>query len=387
MALSGLILLSQAFSWPSPVRNAATLTWETGFSIRYPFWHLVFTPLTSVADYLTVMGRTQLVVFVCFVFILIFLFGRLRRGLILSVGFLIFLAWGVLVPRPMGRLAAKDPNVLLVDFHSHTRYSHDGRPSFSPMANERWHASQGYQAAFITDHNQVAGAETAKADSRTLWLMTGYRSLQGEEISLAKTHLVVLGNIERINNTPFDSDPAKIPLFIAFAHQQGLPVIASLPEYWQNHWGSGMQDFVRWGIDGFEIVNSTPKALDFPIQKRLQVVSLCKKENLFMTGISDNHGYGYATAAWNAMTLPEWSALDPDQLETAILDHLRVERFTAVTVLEHPVFLSRNPLELTISPFGHLYYYWRSLTPWQALSWVIWIGVLSVALKRYVRKN
>ena len=180
---------------------------------------------------------------------------------------------------------------------------------------------QGYGAAFITDHNRVENTEKAKAISRADWRQTGYRSLEGEEVSLWKTHLVVLDNHERIDNRPFDTDASRIQVFIHEMNRRKIPVIASIPEYWFYHWNVGVStggtinDFVRWGINGFEIVNSAPKALDFPPAYRREIVELCRKNNLFMTGISDNHGYGYATAAWNAMRIPGWQAMDPDQLE------------------------------------------------------------------------
>jgi len=44
-----------------------------------------------------------------------------------------------------------------------------------------------------------------------------------------------------------------------------------------------------------------------------------------MTGISDSHGYGFATAVWNAMRIPGWQHMDPDQLETAVLRTLKTK--------------------------------------------------------------
>ena len=41
-----------------------------------------------------------------------------------------------------------------------------------------------------------------------------------------------------------------------------------------------------WGIAGFEIINSAPKALDFPEAKRREIIALCRLHNLPMTGIS-----------------------------------------------------------------------------------------------------
>jgi len=374
--LSGLFLLSQGHPLPSPVRDAATLQWAPGFSMHYPLWHLVMTPFCSLADTLTVLGLHEGIVLVFWMLGLFFMFGGLRRGLGLTAAFILFLAWGGLITRPMGRLVAQDPETLLIDFHSHSMFSHDGRRSFTPESNMRWHRLQGYEAAFITDHNRVEAAQIAKGISQMDWQETGYRSLEGEEVSLKKTHLVILGNPLKVDNRPYDGEFAKIPGFVADMHKLGCPVIASLPEYWLYHWGEGVQDFVRWGMDGFEIINSAPKAQDFPLEKRLQIVDLCRRQNLFMTGISDNHGYGYATAAWNAMSIPGWRKMNPDELEKAVLGTLSSKRFTAVQVLERVRYIPQSAFGLIFSPLAIFWLYWRSLQPFQILSWVLWIWVV-----------
>jgi len=375
--LSGLILLSQAFPLPSPVRDAATLQGVTGFTMHYPLGHLLFTPFCGLADVLTVLSYHQGIVMGIWVVTLFFILGGWRRGGVCFFLLLVFVAWGALIPRPMGRLVAGDPDVLLIDFHSHTRYSHDGRPMFTPERNMAWHRDQGYAASFITDHNRVEASQIANRESEADWPKTGYRSLQGEEVSLQKTHLIILGSHEKVDNRPYDGDFAKIPGFVADMHKKNYPVIASLPEYWLYHWGAGVQDFVKWGMDGFEIVNSAPKALDFPPAYRVQIVDLCRSQNLFMTGISDNHGYGYATAVWNAMTLPGWQSLGSEQLEKAVLLQLKTKRFHAVQVLERVKFFPETSLQLAFSPLGTFWIYWRSLQPVQAIAWVVWLWLIS----------
>jgi hypothetical protein len=320
------------------------------------------------------------------------LFAGWRRGTLYFLVFAAFVAWGALVPRPMGRLVAEDPGILLIDFHSHSQFSHDGRRSFTPQANMRWHRLQGYDASFITDHNRVEAAQIAKGLSQIDWQKTGYRSLEGEEVSLRKTHLVILGSHLKVDNRSYDGDFAKIPGFVADMHKNGYPVIASLPEYWFYHWppspppsplaegrgskgeGSGdIYDFIRWGMDGFELINSAPKALDFPVPYRIQIVDLCRTQNLFMTGISDNHGYGYATSAWNAMQVPNWQKMGPDELQKAVLNTLAEKRFSAVQVLERVRFIPESAWGLLLSPLGALWIYWRSLQPLQSVAWVFWI--------------
>ncbi len=373
---SGFALLSQAFALPGPVRDAASLAWPNGFHLHFPAAHLLFTPFCSTADFLTVLSAKQIEAFCIVLFIGIFVFLRLRTALISLMCFIGFVAWGALIPRPMAKLVADDPDILLVDFHSHTRFSHDGRPMFTAERNMAWHQAQGYEAAFITDHNRVEASQAAFAESIANWHAVGFRSLEGEEVSLAHTHLVILGNHDRIDNRPYDSDPSRIPRFISDMRKKGIPVIASLPEYWLYHWGSGVQDFANWGIQGFEIINSAPKALDFPAAYRSQVIELCRQQNLFMTGISDNHGYGYATAVWNAMRIPGWQSLGPVLLEKAVLRGLVEQRFKAVQVLERAKFWPAGPLELAISPILDVVTYWRSLQGVQALAWVGWIWLV-----------
>jgi len=72
------------------------------------------------------------------------------------------------------------------------------------------------------------------------------------------------------------------PGFPFFVHDmnKGVSGHRSLPEYWFIM-GQGVQDFADWN-GRFEIINSAPKAQDFPIDKRLQIVDLCRRQNLFM---------------------------------------------------------------------------------------------------------
>ena len=350
--------------------------------------YVLFAPFCGISDRLTLLSFHQARFALAYIFIGFFLLLGWRRGLKASGCFILFLVWVVLIEHPMARLVPTDPDTLLIDFHSHSNVSHDGRPSFTAERNMRWHEEQGYNASFITDHNRVENTQKAKAISRVNWRETGYRSLEGEEVSLWKTHLVILGNHARVDNRPFDTDSSKIEAFIKEMNRQKITVIASIPEYWWYHWDVGVStggtfhDFVTWGINGFEIVNSAPKALDFPPSYRARIVELCRQNNLFMTGISDNHGYGYATAVWNAMQIPGWHTMDPDQLEKAVLSTLKTKKFQAVEVLERTRYNPGTFLELLVAPLNDAGLYWRSLQPWEAVSWVAWIWVAFIVLRK-----
>lgn len=204
-------------------------------------------------------------------------------------------------------------------------------------------------------------------------LASPYFSLEGEELSLFKTHLVVLGVHERVDNRPFDSDPAKIVPCVKEMRRRGYVVIASLPEYWKHHWNGSVQDFWGWGVDGFEILTGAPQALDFPSDKRRFIINECRRRGLFIVGASDTHGFGYATAVWNAMRVPGWRALDPDPLEAAVLRGLRQKKFAAVQVLSRIPRRSDTPLALALDTPASLILHFRSLTFAQAVSWMAWI--------------
>lgn len=392
LGLSVFLGLGLFYPSLSPVRDAVTEQAALGYHLHFSWSYLVWAPFCSLADLLTVLSLHELLLFLAYVFIGILLWPC-RRGTraLCFLGVVGFLAWGVLVPRPMARLTSDDPDVLLIDFHSHTSFSHDGRRRFTPEENMLWHEQQGFGAAFITDHNVSGGAERGKILSQTLWPHPLYSSLPGEEISLLNTHLGVLGNALSVDRDPYDSDASKIPAFIELMHQSSYTVVAHLPEYWKKHWKVGNMDFLSWNVDGFEIVNSVPYCLDFPVVLRRQIIEHCRQKNLFMTGVSDNHGWGSATAAWSAMRIPGWQALPPEALENAVLATLEKDRFQAVRVLERMKFFPENSRQLALSPLVNLWIFSETLGPQRAISCLVWIwgiyGLISLINRSPVRRR
>ena len=58
-------------------------------------------------------------------------------GVVAFVALLVVYALAVVMPRPMARLVKTRIDIIAADFHSHTRYSHDGRPGWSAPARRR----------------------------------------------------------------------------------------------------------------------------------------------------------------------------------------------------------------------------------------------------------
>jgi hypothetical protein len=397
-AATAAILAGQLFRL-SPLMDAATGEPLGDFALGFPLWHLLATPFSAFADWVTFNGLRQdgvLAGYLLAAYWIAWLYRRLRREgpppvrtrlrtlcralggfflyLIVVAG---FLAWATLSPRPMARLRAPHADDLVIDFHSHSSRSWDGRSSFTPRANMAWHASAGFSAAFVTDHNTVPGSAEARQISREEHVKTGYRSLFGEELSLDRCHVVVLSPKEWIDNKPYDGSLEGLQKLLGDCGKKyDALCMLSLPEYWLRHW-ERVEELTDWGAKGVEIVNSAPKGLDFPGEKRRQMVELCRRKGLFMAGATDNHGWSRAPLLWNVMRVPGQAAMGPDELEGAVKETLRREGFTAVRVVERVRREPAGPVSLALDPVLGLWTMVRTFTPLQAAVSLVWFWLIA----------
>ncbi len=108
-----------------------------------------------------------------------------------------------------------DFNILL-DAHSHTTHS-DG--SMSVKQNLEWHIANGYNAAFITDHNDIGGAqEAAQIAAEDESLRDKIIILTGTEWSHCRGHYNLL----------FPSHMMKYMRYDETAGRDGFPAIVGL---------------------------------------------------------------------------------------------------------------------------------------------------------------
>ncbi|MEI8190372.1 MAG: hypothetical protein WCI75_11705, partial [candidate division NC10 bacterium] len=382
---TAFVLLAQAFRLPSALVDAATGEHLRDFALAFPLGHLLLTPFSALADWITFNSARQdkvLVFYLLTAYWAVRLLcrkrveqrasgwrGRLKGAAKAAGGYLLylavvvgFLAWATLSQRPAARLLAPHPDDLVLDFHSHTNRSHDGRSSFSSRRNMEWHRQAGFSAAFITDHNVITASAEARQISREEHAATGYRSLFGEEVSLYKAHIVALAPKEWIYNRPYDGDIDGLRRFLGDCGKRfDALCVLSLPEYWLRHWGE-LDKLVDWGAKGIEIVNSAPKGLDFPAEKRRQVVELCRRRNLFMDGATDNHGWSRAAYVWNVMRIPAQAAMGPDELEKAVSLTLRRDGFSAVRVVTRVKHAPAEGMGIAFDPVFGLWTVIRAFT-------------------------
>jgi len=239
-----------------------------------------------------------------------------------------------------------------------------------------WHERGGFHANFITDHNVLNGSLEGREISLSRKPHPGIISMRGEELSLWKSHWILLGNKTPFKKEPHDTGYVGIKTFLQTVSQaRDQIVIASLPQYWQDHWDN-LDEFLAWGVQGFEIVSSSPRALGFPPRLRSRIVKMSRENNLLIMGGADSHGWGSTVHVWNLIRFPNWRGIPPERLEEELIQLLKQKRFAAVqVVVRHKAESADHPWMLALDPLLQIWEGARSLPFTQAVSILIWIWV------------
>jgi hypothetical protein len=297
----------------------------------------------------------------------------LAVALVLLAGFLL---GGALWHRPMLALAGADPDDIVVDFHSHTNVSHDVRNTlmrgFDTEANLRWHTRAGFDATFITDHNSVAGL--SREQPRAKHPKGQAVACPGIEVSAWRAHIVLLGDTLPVDRRRYNGSlDALLTLLTTSDSALGALSVASLPEYRRNHWDR-LDQLVAAGLDGFEVVNASPKANELSRAERDSVIALARAHNRFVVGVSDSHGWGATSMVWN---LVRPSGATPSDLCASVLRSLRTG-FPAVRIIERHRLRPDAWWPSWLTPLGVVWETWRSMGWALTAAWLVWIGVWAV---------
>ena len=353
----GFVLLAAGFNSLPSIVDAVTGAPSGDADLVRSATYVLIAPLSNTLDALTFLSLDRALVFLVTWVLLLALLGALRRGsawrrlvraTLWALVPVILAVAAVLLPRPVPRLATPDPRETVLDFHSHTESSHDGRSGWSLDQVAAWHADQGFQGASITDHNKpFAGSNDGVIPL-----------LPGEELSVYQQHVVILGAIAPMDLAPYSHDTPGLLTLFADVHEQGALAIASLPEYWVNH-PDDLDQFVAAGVDGFEILNCAPKALEFPSDDRAKVIALASRHDLFVTGASDNHGWGQVTCVWN-------------------LSIAGTHGFASNHVVGRPLALQQGDLSVASAAWSQLWLMFQTISWPERISWLTWIVVISI---------
>ncbi len=369
------------FPYPVHIENALTLQPEAGFGIQPNFWRTVFEPVLGILLYFNrsfyaVKESTMTLYWL----VLIFAVYTLVKGFVLKnsnrkkfmlrqlinlpilvgIWFALFVVI-IFIPLPNDKIVNKTSGWVLVTTHSHTEFSHDGMMSQQRLL--KWHQRNGFDAFFITDHNN---------HRQTLEFvnMRWNKELPGEPVVFCgeefsgSNHLSLLG-LKSDFKTKGLSDSA----VVAKARADGAAILV-------NHWFDGEHQTLEYyrnlGVDGFEIENTaTDKRYNREVYQRIK--SFCERNGLIMNGGLDFHGYGSACTLWNTFEIPGWKGFDNRAKEEAILNIIKTRDQSKLKVLllnDRPYYKREN---LFLHTSVTLLNYFRTLTIWQVFSWVFWI--------------
>jgi hypothetical protein len=393
LALTAILLAARVLAAPA-LSDPMGAPVPAGVHLEAPALYLILGPLFSVWDGASMLSMTRLHGFLlgtALLYLLWRLTGLARRrpvrvvreaGLLGAglLGFALFLAAGILWHRPMLALAGAGPDRAVVDFHSHTSVSHDVRGTlmsgFDVRANLAWHRRAGFDAVFVTDHNTIAPP-----------IPIGQPPFRcpGIEVSAWRAHIVLLGDTLPVDRDPYSRDWAGLTRLLHVSDSAyHARSVASLPEYEINHWNR-LDSLVAAGLDGFEIVNASPKANELTRVGRDSVIALARRTGRFVVGVSDHHGWGATSMVWNLVPVAGWQS-QPARLCDRVLGRLD-QGIGSVQILERHRLRADSGWPRLLTPVGLLWEIWRGMTLAVTLSWLAWIWGLALALHARERRR
>jgi len=290
-------------------------------------------------------------------------------------------AAAAVAPRPMAAISAQPSEAILVaDFHAHTKYSHDGRPGWDPADVRAWHRAAGFDAAYISDHRTVQGAELGIADNPRE-AGQGTMMLQALEVGWRGEHVNILGanRFYKGLTTPDLRDVDEQALTLASLLPSREPIVV---ETFPGH----LERFVppggigRPGMRAIEVVDGSPRGLDETRIYRSRIGHLSDSLNIALVAGSDNHGWGRAAPGWTLLIVPGWRGMGTDSLSSAIERSIRQGK-EGTRVVERRIageLNGTNALEMT---FTLPIVAWRMLTtlsPDERVMWIAWVWALLV---------
>lgn len=387
----------------SPVVSVLTGEPVAGVSLHFPAGYVLLAPICSVLDFLTLLTIPEHLA-ILGALTLVFVIWRVmrrrkRRGVLLRIGIeagsfvaclaglLAFYAFGAAGPRPMAKLEVADPDMTVVDFHSHTATSHDGRKSFTAPVNRAWHRDAGFDVAWITDHDSIGAGQRAEARNPAT-AGQGTVLLTGREVVYRDEHVAVLGPVDpRITPVPGDSAATA-------GGSDGTPdcsswpvVIQTIPENLDHVPTPGPGGCPV--VHAIEISDGAPKGIDQGERDKAEILHIADSLHLVPVASSNNHGWGRTAVAWNLVKVPGWRAMTPDELGARIEAVLRTGDPEGVEVVVRRKQARTDGRMQVASPFISAASFLGGLTRPERLSWLVWLGLgwLIVGRRRASRKH
>ena len=368
-----------------PLRDAVTRRPVPDVVLYRPFGYLLLAPVCEILDALTLLSSRQHLALIATTAALLVAWRLARarsrgswqpgRDVAAFVAGTLGVATTYLlcvVPRPMAALRVTDPDVVVVDFHSHTNASRDARKSFTVEHNRAWHRAAGFHAAYVTDHSSLGGATLGMAanpsragddtvllpgmETRGNGLILLALGVTGADAAAVGDHAKVPGRRSRVKR-----DHA-----VAIA----TPVDLDRPGGWAR---------VRAGIAvAIEVSDGSPRGLEQTRREHDGFLALARRENFATVAGSNIHGWAQTAQAWTLLRIAGWRDLSPAGLGTRIEALLRAERLTAARVIErHAADPGTTLLGLALTLPAVAWHMVATVTAMERLSFLAWIWGLA----------
>ena len=321
------VAVTAAFSL-SPLVDVALPGAAVSASLKTPIVYDLLAPASNVLDALTMLSPAQYwAVFALCAFLIVGgeLFRDARRarcfkplrairtcarfagGTVAIIGIMLVLS------RPMASLSLSDPELIAVDFHSHTSASHDGRPGFDAEKNREWHRAAGFNAVYITDHKTFDGVlDGQKLNPATAG--AGTTILPGVELRDGGQHPILIGvdptrmtiNSPDWKGAAVRTDGGAVPPIL----------ILTMPGDLDHVPGGEFTGPVR--LAAIERADGSPRGIAQIAKDGRRIDEFAGRMGLALISGSDNHGWAEAAPSWSVLRIPGWRALTPAALDVAI---------------------------------------------------------------------
>ena len=400
LSITLILAVTAAFSLP-PLVDVLRPQSPAAGSLKTPLLYDILAPVSNVLDTLTLLTPAQyLATFALCLVVLVAppIVRTLRRprefrplstivpclrfigGTVAIVGLMI------VARRPMAALSLQDPDLIAVDFHSHTSASHDGRSDFDAERNREWHQSSGFNAAYVTDHRTFDGALSA-AEGNPSVAGKGMTLLAGVELRDAGEHPILLGaNPARTRLTSADLEGAII-------EADGGPVppilLLTIPGNIRQVPPSEYTGPIR--LAGIEVSDGSPRGMAQTAKDKKEILALADKLNLAAIAGSDNHGWGRTAPAWSVLRVPGWRSMTPASLDIAIRRTLLAHSpGTTDVIARRTVGPPSGRIEAALGGVAVGLLMVRTMNLRERLSWIMWSwagALLSLARARRTRRE
>lgn len=364
----------------SALRYAVTGDIPQGMQLSLPGAYVLLSPLSRILDTVGLLSTAQHIAVVVTTLVVSILAAGLprhrtrRRALRVaatvatSLGILIGVyAAAAALPRPMAMLSVRDPDVIRVDFHSHTNFSHDTRSGFTPEANRAWHRAGGFDVAYISDHNSFAGAEEAEKRN-PLRAGEGTVLLSAFEGRYLGTFQIFLG-LRRADSI-YLMDSRRHMLEGTLRSGRIPSSVAALPGPLKDIQAEARDHAPH--VRAIEIVDGSPRGFAQRDREGKAIIERADSLGLALVMGGNNHGWGRVAPGWTLISAAGWRALPPDSLGALIENLIQVGPRTVVRTVERRRPTGVGPAVALTVPVV-LAQLVRALTLPERLVWFVWI--------------